>query len=338
MSDSQRWQTAYKTAVRDPRELCRILELPEAYHEPAVRAAQSFPLFVTRSFLSRIRPGDPFDPLLRQVLPLAAETDSIPGFIADPVDDAAARTHPGLLQKYAGRALLITTGACAIHCRYCFRRHYPYQDAPSSIAEWQPAIDAIAADSTLDEVLLSGGDPLSLVDQRLQELLEHLAAIPHLQRVRWHTRLPIVIPERVTPGLLALLRGTRLMNLVVVHTNHPQEIDDAVATALAQLVDHGIPVLNQTVLLRQINDSAKTLAALSRRLLQCKVLPYYLHQLDRVSGAAHFEVSPARGLAIVDELRSQLPGYAVPRYVQEIAGATSKLPVLGEHFHAGALP
>lgn len=327
MSDSQRWQIAYKTAVRDPRELCRVLELPAEYQEAAVRAAQTFPLFVPRGFLARIRPRDPADPLLLQVLPLHAELSEHPGFTFDPVQDSAAQTHPGLLQKYAGRVLLITTGACAIHCRYCFRRHYPYADAPHALADWLPALQEIAADPTIEEVLLSGGDPLSLVDQRLAELLEQLAAIPHVRRVRWHTRLPIVIPERVTPELIALLRSTRLMNLFVVHCNHSQEIDESVAAALTQLVDQGIPVLNQTVLLRGINDSAAALAALSRRLLDCKVLPYYLHQLDRVAGAAHFEVPVAQGLAIVAQLRAELPGYAVPRYVQEVPGAPSKLPV-----------
>ncbi|MFM9067007.1 MAG: EF-P beta-lysylation protein EpmB [Planctomycetota bacterium] len=327
MSDSQRWQIAYKTAVRDPRELCRVLELPAEYQEAAVRAAQTFPLFVPRGFLARIRPRDPADPLLLQVLPLHAELSEHPGFTFDPVQDSAAQTRPGLLQKYAGRVLLITTGACAIHCRYCFRRHYPYADAPHALADWLPALQEIAADPTIEEVLLSGGDPLSLVDQRLAELLEQLAAIPHVRRVRWHTRLPIVIPERVTPELIALLRSTRLMNLFVVHCNHSQEIDESVAAALTQLVDQGIPVLNQTVLLRGINDSAAALAALSRRLLDCKVLPYYLHQLDRVAGAAHFEVPVAQGLAIVAQLRTELPGYAVPRYVQEVPGAPSKLPV-----------
>lgn len=271
-----------------------------------------------------MRPGDPADPLLRQVLPWDAETLDQPDFTADPVGDAEARLAPGLLQKYNGRALLVTTGACAVHCRYCFRRHYPYSAGPRSPDDWQPAIDQIAADPAIDEVLLSGGDPLTLVDSHLAELTRRLAAIPHLRRLRIHTRLPIVIPQRVTGELLAWLRGTRLTPVVVVHANHAQEIDDSVAAPLARLVDAGIPVLNQSVLLRGVNDTAAALIDLSRRLVDLRVMPYYLHQLDRVAGAAHFEVPISRGLELLATIRAALPGYAVPRYVQEVAGETHK--------------
>jgi EF-P beta-lysylation protein EpmB len=318
------WRLALRTAIRDPLELCRLLQLPQSWHAPAQRAAQRFGVFVTHSFLSRIRPGDPHDPLLRQVLPLEAECDDAPGFVDDPVGDAHAELAPGLLRKYQSRALLVTTGACAVHCRYCFRREYPYEELPRGLEAWQPALDALAADESIDEVLLSGGDPLTLVDAQLAVLAERLAAIGHLRRLRIHTRLPIVIPERVTDALLSWLRGTRLTPIVVVHVNHPAELDEAVLAALARLVDAGIPVLNQAVLLRGVNDDAGVLAELSRRLVDCRVLPYYLHQLDRVRGAAHFEVPVERGLALIGELRARLPGYAVPRYVQEIPGDPGK--------------
>jgi EF-P beta-lysylation protein EpmB len=268
--------------------------------------------------------ADPTDPLLRQVLPLAEELIEQPGFAADAVNDAGALVSPGLLQKYSSRTLLITTGACAVHCRYCFRRHYPYSESPKSPDDWQPAIDRIAADPTIDEVILSGGDPLTLVDGHLAELSQRIARIAHVRRLRIHTRLPIVIPQRVTTELLDWLLGTRLTPVMVVHANHPQEIDDPTAAALSRLVDAGIPVLNQSVLLRGVNDNADALIGLSRRLVDLRVMPYYLHQLDRVSGAAHFEVPISRGLELIDAMRRALPGYAVPHYVQEVAGESHK--------------
>jgi EF-P beta-lysylation protein EpmB len=324
MSSERNWRQAMKAAIRDPDELCRAVGLDDRWREPARRAAAQFPVFAPLEFLARVVPGDPFDPLLRQVLPLEDETRQVPGYSPDPVGDGPARREAGLLQKYAGRALLITTGACAIHCRYCFRRHYPYDETPRSLDAWAPAFQHLAADTTLDEVLLSGGDPLTLVDEQLAALAHRLAAIPHLRRLRIHTRLPIVIPQRVDDALLAWLRGTRLAPIMVIHANHPAEIDDAVATALGRLVDAGIPVLNQAVLLHGVNDNVEALAELSRRLVNLRVLPYYLHQLDRVAGAAHFEVPIPRGQELVKELEAQLPGYAVPRYVREIPGAESK--------------
>jgi EF-P beta-lysylation protein EpmB len=319
-----RWQQVFREAIRDPRELCRMLELPPGLETAAVRAADAFPLFAPRGYVAQMRVGDPGDPLLRQVLPLGEELAERPGFAADPVGDAAATLHAGLLQKYHGRALMVTTGACAVHCRYCFRRHYPYSEGPRSLAAWAPALEQLAADPTIDEVLLSGGDPLSLVDPWLAELAEQLAAIPHLRRLRIHTRLPIVIPERVCDELLDWLRGTRLTPIVVVHANHPAELWPGVADALGRLVNAGIPVLNQAVLLRGVNDDVDVLTALSRRLVDLRVMPYYLHQLDRVQGAAHFEVPEETGRRLVAELRRRLPGYAVPRYVRETAGELGK--------------
>jgi len=318
-----------KSAIRDGAELCRVLELPPEYERAARSAAEQFALFAPRPFVARMKVGEPHDPLLRQVLPLDDELREVPGFSRDPVGDLAATTAPGLLQKYRGRALLVTTGACAIHCRYCFRRLYPYGATQRSPAQWQAAVDQIAADPTVEEVLLSGGDPLTIDDEALAELAAALAEIPHVRRLRVHTRVPIVIPQRVTESLLLWLRGTRLVPIVVVHVNHPAEIDDAVAGALGRLMDAGILVLNQSVLLRGVNDDADVLAQLSLRLVELRVMPYYLHQLDRVSGSAHFEVPIDRGRAIVLELRSRLPGYAVPRYVREVAGEAYKVPLDG---------
>jgi EF-P beta-lysylation protein EpmB len=271
-----------------------------------------------------MRPGDPHDPLLRQVLPLAEELKTVPGFQADPVGDQAATLSPGLLQKYTGRALLITTGACAVHCRYCFRRHFPYSEHPQPPDPWRGALACLAARPDVEEVILSGGDPLTLVDDRLARLVHRLAAIEHVRRIRLHTRLPIVIPERVTGELIDGLRGTRLTAFVVVHANHPAELDEPVGSAISQIVDAGVPVLNQAVLLRGVNDRLDTLVALCRRLVDLRVLPYYLHQLDRVAGAGHFEVPIEQGKRLVRDLSKELAGYAVPRYVQEITGESQK--------------
>ncbi|HUE73183.1 MAG TPA: EF-P beta-lysylation protein EpmB [Pirellulaceae bacterium] len=320
----QTWQAAMRSAVRDVPQLLSLLSLGDEWLIAAQKAAAGFPLFAPREFIDRMEIGNPHDPLLRQVLPLGEELVAQEGFTADPVGDLAAQKAPGLLHKYHGRALLVTTGACAIHCRYCFRRSYPYSDGPRSLADWEPALEAIADDSTIEEILLSGGDPLTIVDSQLAALVQRLDAIDHIRRLRIHTRLPIVIPQRVNDELLGWLRGTRLTPIVVVHANHPQEIDEAVAQSLARLVDAGIPVLNQSVLLRGVNDHAAALIELSRRLVNLRVMPYYLHQLDRVEGAAHFEVPVCRGIDLIDQMRRELPGYAVPRYVQEIAGDEGK--------------
>lgn len=325
-SSGDNWQQILKEAVRDPAELCDLLNLPQ-HVESARRAAELFRVFVPRGFLKKIRPGDPQDPLLRQVLPLAAELQSPPGFSDDPVGDQPSTLLPGLLQKYEGRVLMVTTGACAVHCRYCFRRHYPYDESPPSPAVWQRALDQIAEDTSIQEVLLSGGDPLTVRDELLADLAEKLSQISHLRRLRIHSRLPIVIPERVTDSLLDWLCASRLTPIFVVHANHPRELDAPVLGALERLVEAGIPVLNQAVLLRGVNDRATTLIELCEKLIDARVLPYYLHQLDRVSGAAHFEVPVAHGQELLRKVRERVPGYAVPRYVQEQPGQRSKLPL-----------
>jgi EF-P beta-lysylation protein EpmB len=322
-----RWQQVMKDAVRDAAELCRLLGLPAELASAA--AAKDFPVFAPLGLIARMRWGDPHDPLLRQVLPSADETVSPAGFSTDPVEEREATLAPGLLHKYPGRALMVTTGACAVHCRYCFRRHFPYTESPRSLADWEPAIAQIEADPSISEVILSGGDPLTLVDSQLERLAHRLAEIPHIQRLRLHTRLPVMIPERVTSELIGWLRGTRLTPIMVIHANHAAELDEAVAEVLSSLIDAGIPLLNQAVLLRGINDTTEALVELSERLIALRVMPYYLHQLDRVTGAAHFEVPVAIGLKLIEQLRARLPGYAVPRYVVETPGETSKQPLIG---------
>ena len=310
--------------MRDPVQLCTILQLPAQYQEAACRAAQLFPLVAPLPYIRRMRPADPFDPLLRQVLPIQEELHEVPDYGPDPVGDTPATILPGLLQKYAHRALLVATPTCAVHCRYCFRRHYDYDSTPRTLEAWQGALDQLEHDRSIEEVILSGGDPLVLSDQRLAELLSRLSDIRHLQRIRLHTRLPIVIPQRITDSLVELLRHNRLTTIVVIHANHPAELDAHVALSLSRLLDAGIPVLNQSVLLRGVNDSVETLVKLSQALVNLRVMPYYLHQLDQVAGAAHFHVPIAQGQQLIAQMRSQLPGYAVPRYVLEQTGHAEK--------------
>ena len=323
-----RWQQAWRDAVRDPRELLTMLGLDRLAEGISEAAAKQFPLRVPRGFVARMRPGDPNDPLLRQVLPVLEEDRIVPGFGLDAVGDGEARRGGGVIHKYQGRALLIATGSCAVHCRYCFRRHYPYAEDTAAAAGWREAVETIRADDSLHEVILSGGDPLSLADHKLAELTDALRDIPHIRRLRLHSRLPIVLPERVDAGLQAWLRGLPWPVVVVVHANHANEFDTAVDAAMAALRDaggaNGIVLLNQAVLLRGVNDSVEALAALCERGHAAGVLPYYLHQLDRVAGAAHFEVDDARALALHRGLAARLPGYLVPKLVREIAGQPGK--------------
>jgi EF-P beta-lysylation protein EpmB len=322
------WRQSLKDAVTDPAALIEALGLGEEWLEPARRAARRFPLRVPRGYLARMRRGDPYDPLLRQVLPLAAEFEAAPDrYVADPVGDLHALAGRGLLHKYEGRALLVTTGACAIHCRYCFRREFPYAEQTAGRAGFGEALAAIAADPSITEVLLSGGDPLTLSDRRFGELLRALDAIAHVRRVRIHTRLPVVLPERIDPGLLdAWNPRLRIQRVMVIHANHANELRDApdVRRALAALRDGGTVLLNQSVLLAGVNDTVDALADLSEALFEHGVLPYYLHVLDPVRGAAHFDVPELAARRLVADLAARLPGYLVPRLVREVPGAPAK--------------
>jgi EF-P beta-lysylation protein EpmB len=318
------WQQLWREAVTDPLELLALLGLPDHAEKLLPRSDTGFPMRVPRGFIARMRRGDPTDPLLLQVLPHAAELDEVPGFMRDAVGDLTARAARGVLHKYAGRALLIATGSCAVNCRYCFRRHYPYAEEIAASGRWSEAIEHLRADSSVSEVILSGGDPLSLSTAKLADLTGALAGIPHVRRLRIHTRLPIMLPERVDAELAHWIAGLPWPTAIVLHANHPGELDDDVADACARLRASGAILLNQSVLLRGVNDCADTLVALSERLFDCGVTPYYLHQLDRAAGTAHFEVDDANARALIGDLSKRLPGYLVPRLVREIPGEPGK--------------
>ncbi|MFW6278015.1 MAG: EF-P beta-lysylation protein EpmB [Halorhodospira sp.] len=323
----ERWRQELAQAIRDPGELLQRLDLPMALHEPAARAHQLFPLRVPIPYLSRIRPGDPHDPLLRQVLPLEAEREAHPGYGADPLSELSQCAGTGVLHKYRDRSLVIATGSCAIHCRYCFRRTFPYRDE----AGWRTALEQLEHEGAPQEIILSGGEPLLLDDAAIAECLHRLGQLTGVRRVRLHTRMPIAIPARVTAALAQHLGQSRLQTVVVIHANHPHEIDAETAAALARLRSACSAVLNQAVLLRGVNDDAATLIRLSERLLEVEVLPYYLHLLDPVSGTAHFDVDEATGLQLWTELAHSLPGYLVPRLAREEPGAAAKTVLTPRH-------
>ena len=312
--ETANWRGSMKRAIRSAGELRKHLNLASPVDDPNGSAGEDhgFPVFVPLEFAARMKPGDPNDPLLRQVLPLPEEAESPEGFSSDPVGDLHAAVAPGLLHKYHGRALAITTGACGIHCRYCFRREFPYSDNSSRGDHLDLALKYLRENDSVEEVLLSGGDPLTLTDNSVAELMQRIESIPHVRRLRWHTRMPIVIPSRVTNAWIERMRASRLTSWVVVHCNHPAELDAETGAALMRLVDAGVPVLNQAVLLRGVNDDVDVLESLCRRLIDLRVMPYYLHQLDRVRGAAHFEVDQECGRALISQLESRLPGFAVP--------------------------
>jgi EF-P beta-lysylation protein EpmB len=314
------WRAAMSRAFCRNDDLLTALQLTPDESAPN----PNFPLRAPRGFVDRMQTGDPGDPLLRQVLPTAAEARIVDGYTSDPVGDLESSIAPGVLHKYSGRALLVVTGACAIHCRYCFRRAYPYASDSLSRRDFQAAIDALEADPTIEEIILSGGDPLTLTNDKLATMLDTLAQIRHIRRIRIHTRIPVVLPERIDSKLLTLITACPLPIVIVIHSNHAREIDDSVATAVSTLIDKGATLLNQSVLLRGINDSTDTLIDLSKRLFEIGVLPYYLHQLDPVAGAAHFNVETARAIELIDAVTGRLPGYLVPRLVKEIPGESAK--------------
>jgi EF-P beta-lysylation protein EpmB len=320
------WQQLLSQGIRSSEELLALLEIDAAKLEIQPPGGD-FPLRVPRGFANRMARGDCRDPLLLQVLPTAAESVQSPGYQRDPLGELHTMPAPGLLHKYRGRALLTVTGACAIHCRYCFRRHFPYSDANPANGNLQGILDYLGQQTDIQEIILSGGDPLTLSDARLQSLTDKLAAIPQLHTLRIHTRLPVVLPERVDTGLLAWIERQRLRVVIVVHCNHPNEIDSSVITALQQLRSAGVTLLNQSVLLHGVNDDAATLIRLSEALFAAGVLPYYLHLLDKVQGAAHFAVNQEAAKDLQAALRASLPGYLVPRLVRDIPGQHGKTPV-----------
>lgn len=322
------WQSHWRNSIRDPKELLKTLGLQGFEGLLSAEATQQFNLRVPRGFAAKMRYGDINDPLLRQVLPVLDEQTITTGFSIDAVGDMASRQEAGILHKYQGRALLITTGSCAINCRYCFRRHFPYADETASINQWQQAIHYLTQDESISELLLSGGDPLSLSTEKLKRLCDQLKPIKHIKRLRFHTRLPVVLPNRIDHEFVTWLASLPFQCVFVIHANHPNELDEAFGAAIVKLKQCGVTVLNQSVLLKGINDNADVLIQLSEQLFRYGVLPYYLHSLDKVQGAAHFQVDTYHAKELLSEIMKRLPGYLVPKLVQEIAGQAHKTPIL----------
>jgi len=324
LSQDDSWQSVLAGAIRDPKELLRMLDLPENDFSRLLYHPDSFKLLVPLSYVAKMKKGDWNDPLLKQVLPIQAETKLSEGFNADPVGDLNAVISTGVLQKYQGRVLLITTGACAVHCRYCFRRHFPYAGSLADKGKWQETLLSIENDASIHEVILSGGDPLMLPDERLLKMCNDIANIPHVKTLRFHTRIPIFLPERIDQAFLKWFAELPIQKVMVIHANHANELDQTVGSRLSKLRDAGATLLNQSVLLKGVNDSVEVLSALSHRLFDFQVLPYYLHQLDKVQGGEHFEVDRNEAFSTIKKLKTMLPGYLVPKLVEEISGERSK--------------
>ncbi|MFZ2727752.1 MAG: EF-P beta-lysylation protein EpmB [Methylococcaceae bacterium] len=321
---SQNWQQQLAQAFTQIESLCDYLQIAINTLDISQQAAQQFALRVPLSFAACIEKGKPDDPLLRQVLPVSEELTLYQGFSSDPVGDLPAAKQQGVIHKYNGRVLLITTGSCAINCRYCFRRNFPYGELQLSKQKQQAAIDYIRNNPSITEVILSGGDPLLLNDERLGQLIAELNSINSVKRIRIHSRLAVVLPARITRGLLKILGESNKQVIMVLHCNHSNELNERVIIACSQLRRYGITLLNQSVLLKGVNDNPQVLADLSENLFRYGVMPYYLHLLDKATGTGHFEVPKLEALAIYQQLQSQLSGYLIPKLVNERAGAAFK--------------
>lgn len=320
------WQKELGQAFTSPEQLLAYLAIDPTQWQAGLAARKLFPMRVPRPFADKMVKGDVHDPLLRQVLPLQEEFTEVPGFVTDPLAEHDSQL-PGLLHKYRSRVLLVVRGGCAINCRYCFRRHFPYAENSPDQAGWQEALNYITAHPEINEVILSGGDPLMAKDTHLARLFEQLEAIPHLKRLRIHTRLPVVIPTRLTDELRQRLSQSCLQTVMVLHINHANEIDDELSKRLQSWRQAKITLLNQSVLLAGVNDSAQALCELSEKLFSADILPYYLHQLDKVAGAAHFAVDDRQATTIMAEMLAELPGFLVPKLVREIGGERNKTPI-----------
>ncbi|NOI16157.1 EF-P beta-lysylation protein EpmB [Vibrio hepatarius] len=325
-SVEQNWLKQLANGISDPQKLLEQLEIDPEPWQNGFDARKLFAQRVPQSFVERMQKGNPFDPLLRQVLPLSAEFEVHPGYSNDPLQEQN-NDIPGLLHKYRNRALMIVKGGCAINCRYCFRRHFPYQENKGNKTTWQQSLDYLAQHDELNEVILSGGDPLMAKDDELRWLVDHIADIPHIKRLRIHSRLPVVIPARVTDELVSLLAGTRLQVILVTHINHAQEINQELSDALSKLKRVGVTLLNQGVMLKGVNDSVDAQVQLSEALFDSGVLPYYIHVLDKVQGAAHFFISDQQAKAIMAGVIERVSGYLVPKLTREIGGRSSKTPL-----------
>ncbi|MCK5813284.1 MAG: EF-P beta-lysylation protein EpmB [Cocleimonas sp.] len=328
LSQQNNWQHLLAQAIRDPEILMDYLELPKKNLAASYQAHKKHKLLVPLSYADKIKKGCWDDPLLKQILPIEDETFDINGYVSDPVGDLEASLSPGVLQKYQGRALIVTTGTCAVHCRYCFRQEFPYSESNPAKNNWQQTIDVIANDTSIHEVILSGGDPFILSDERLFLLCQQLAILPHIKILRFHTRIPIVLPQRIDDNFLAWFSSLAIKKVVVIHANHANEIDPIVGDTLCTLANAGSVLLNQSVLLKGVNDSVEALEDLSQQLFHYQTLPYYLHLLDKVSGTAHFDIEQQQALIIMAQLRNRLPGYLVPKLVREISGKRSKTPIV----------
>ncbi|EXD16188.1 TPA: EF-P beta-lysylation protein EpmB [Acinetobacter baumannii] len=330
LHQEQNWQSQLSDLITDPLELLNLLELStDQLLSGAILASEKFKLRVPRAFVGKMNAKDPLDPLLLQVLPHHLELEEHPEFVTDPLGEEAANQLPGVLHKYKSRFLLTLTGACAVHCRYCFRRHFPYQENLPKNEDWLNIKNYIESNPDINEVILSGGDPLTLSNRKLALWLERLSSLKQVKILRIHSRVPIVIPNRIDEELISLLKNSRLRIILVVHSNHASELDDFTCSKLLQLSEHHITVLNQAVLLKGVNDSAQTLTDLSYRLFEARVMPYYLHVLDKVKGAQHFDLLPSEIDAIYQDVLASLPGYLVPKLVREIAGEKNKTPLFG---------
>ncbi|MBV6550041.1 EF-P beta-lysylation protein EpmB [Acinetobacter sp. UGAL515B_02] len=327
----QNWQSQLSDLITDPFELLDQLEIcSDALLSGAILASKSFKLRVPRAFVGKMRKGDPLDPLLLQVLPHHLELEEHPEFVTDPLGEEAANQLPGVLHKYQSRFLLTLTGACAVHCRYCFRRHFPYQENLPKQDDWPQIKAYIEQNPHINEVILSGGDPLTLSNRKLKLWIERLESLQQVKILRIHSRVPVVIPQRLDTELLEILKSTRLRIIMVIHANHAAELDDQTCAYLEKLSQHGITALNQAVLLKGVNDDAQTLIELSQRLFDARVMPYYLHVLDKVKGAQHFDLSGSKIDEIYHDILAGLPGYIVPKLVREIAGEKNKTPLFGK--------
>ncbi len=325
--EGEDWQQILAQAFRRPQELLEYLDLPLSEMPERLQACQEFSMLVPRTYAALMQSGNATDPLLLQVLPQATENEHRPGYITDPLAEKDTNIQPGIIHKYRGRVLLLATSGCAVNCRYCFRRHFAYGDNRISRKQWAEALNYVATDSSISEVILSGGDPLLLQDDALQELVTLIEAIPHVRRLRIHSRLPVVIPQRLTPALQSLLSNSRLQVSMVLHINHATELSDALRLPLQALRQSGVTLLNQAVLLRKVNNTLGILSDLSERLFEFGVLPYYLHLLDSVRGAHHFDISEQEAVFLYRQLLAELPGYLVPRLVREEAGKANKSPI-----------
>lgn len=325
--EGEDWRQILAQAFRRPQELLEYLKLPLSQLPERLQACDEFSMLVPRPYAAQMEPGNIADPLLRQVLPQATENEHRPGYITDPLAEKDTNIQPGIIHKYRGRILLLAAAGCAVNCRYCFRRHFAYSDNRISRKQWAEALNYVAEDASISEVILSGGDPLLLQDEVLQELVQRIADISHVRRLRIHSRLPVVIPQRLTRPLLEMLSNSRLQTSVVLHVNHPKELTETHRQPLLTLRQNGITLLNQAVLLKNVNNELGILSDLSERLFEFGVLPYYLHLLDSVRGAHHFDVSEQEAVFLYRQLLAELPGYLVPRLVREEAGKANKSPI-----------